>query len=169
MAAMKNIKYIFGFFLILAGLSILFDIDIFRIVIPILLIFFGIRVLSGRSWEPSSRHSVETQDDVLNEVAIFTGVSKIIKSQEFSGGKAAMIFSGGRIDLSRVRSRRKEIEIELVAIFGGIRLIVPADWKVKSEGAAIVGGYDNRTSGEAGKTVLRVTGAAIFGGVEIVN
>jgi hypothetical protein len=59
--------------------------------------------------------------------------------------------------------------MEVTAIFGGGKLIVPKEWKVRSEGTAIFGGYDIRTGLEAEGPVLILKGAAIFGGIEVVN
>jgi predicted membrane protein len=80
-----------------------------------------------------------------------------------------MIFGGGEIDLSKARTTEKEIDLEITAIFGGAKLIIPQNWKVNSKGTAIIGGYDNKTNPGAGDVALNIKGTAIFGGIEIAN
>ena len=52
---------------------------------------------------------------------------------------------------------------------GGVKIKVPKNWQVVSEGAGIIGGFENHAAGTSGSTRLTVTGAAIFGGVEIIS
>ena len=40
-----------------------------------------------------------------------------------------VIFGGGDLDLSQVKTSEASIDLELVAVFGGARLIVPKNWK----------------------------------------
>ena len=89
-------------------------------------------------------------------------------SSDFIGGKAVSIFSGTELDLSKVKMKGKTAELQLVAIYGGLKCIVPKDWRVESDGVGILGGFTNNTSGGESHKLI-ITGAAIFGGVEIVN
>ena len=59
-------------------------------------------------------------------------------------------------------------------IFGGIEITVPRTWKVVMKNAAVFGGCDDKTvppRPEPGfePVTLVITGAAVFGGVEIRN
>jgi len=56
-----------------------------------------------------------------------------------------------------------------VAVFGGGRLIVPKNWKVNSQGTAVVGNYSNRVSGGTGAVTLNVNGSAVMASIEIVS
>lgn len=165
-------RIIFGVVIILIGISALTGFSLFQFAFALLLIFIGVKVLTSRSrkwnvkWDDIK--SIDNED-VVNEVAIFSPINKVVKSDNFKGGKIVMVFAGGEIDLSHVKTSAKDVDMELVAIFGGGKLIVPKDWRVNSHGVAIFGGYNNKTEkGESGST-LNLKGAAVFGGIEIVN
>jgi predicted membrane protein len=71
--------------------------------------------------------------------------------------------------MTKVELAPGNVEIEIVAIFGGSTLVVPNDWNIKLEVFNIFGGYsDKRIRGQVdfNKTVI-VKGVAIFGGGEI--
>jgi hypothetical protein len=163
-------RIFFGFFFLAIGISAMTGIDIFRFVIPLFFIFIGIRILTGRGRFRSRINTSELRDDSINEVAVFSGSEKRVISTDFSGGKAVCIFSSMEIDLTGVKTKSKNLELELVSVFGGLKLIVPQSWRVTTEGADIMGGFANRTAGGADTAPkLHVKGAAVFGGVDIVN
>lgn len=158
---------IFGIFLILIGLSALFEISLFKFAFAFILIALGIKILSGRGGNWGSR-SV-SGEDYINEVAIFSPLFLNLRSTNFSGGKVVLIFGGGEIDLREVKTTYKDIKMEIVAIFGGCKLTVPKNWKVVSEGVGIVGGYNNKVLSEMSEVTLNLRGVAIFGGVDVEN
>jgi predicted membrane protein len=119
----------------------------------------------GRRWDIQT----SSNEDSINEVAIFSPINKIITSDNFKGGKIVMVFGGGRVDISQVKSTEKMIPLEIVAIFGGGKIIIPKGWKVNSQGTAIFGGYNSKIESGEGENILNINGAAIFGGVEITN
>lgn len=163
-------RLIVGLVLISIGISSFTDFDIFRYLIPALFIFFGIRILVGKSWgSGKSRPSMLAQDDI-NEVAVFSASKKNVSTTGFTGGKAASIFSGMDLDMTRAKIKGKRADMELVAVLGAIKVIVPKDWQVETEGAGILGGFINHTGGgSVSSPKLYVKGAAILGAVEIVN
>jgi predicted membrane protein len=157
-----------GIFIVIIGLSALTGLSLLKFAVALLLIAIGVRIIVGHGnkmrFTPSSSNENE-----LNEVAIFSPVRKQVRSGDFRGGSMVLVFSGGEIDLSEAQTSAPEVMLEITAIFGGCKLIVPKSWRVYSEGTAILGGY--HVSGEAGSgtMTLRIRGAAIFGGVEIVQ
>jgi len=170
-------RIIAGTILILLGLSALLGISLMKFALAFILIAIGMRVLLGRNMGRGHHHwdwdfeanTTTTNEDFLNEVVIFSPLNKTVHSDNFRGGKAVMIFAGGKIDLSQVKTSEKNISLEIVAIFGGGKLIIPKNWKVNSQGTAIFGGYNNKVETGGSETVLNLKGAAIFGGIEIVN
>lgn len=112
------------------------------------------------------------QDSVKID-AIFSGADRRVDSQDFTGGEILALFGGVQLDLSRAAMTKEEIHIEVNAIFGGIEIRVPDSWLVIMRGSGIFGGFNNEThppprSGEK-QPALIVTGAAVFGGVNIKN
>ena len=165
-------KIIWGTILIIIGISAILGISLMRFLFAFILIAIGIKIIIGKKsncWNFKQNKST-TEENTLNEVNIFSSVNKLIKSDDFKGGKIVVIFSGGRIDLSQVKTSLRNIDLEIIAIFGGVELIVPKEWKINSQGNSIFGGYDIKVQGEnVGETTLNLKGHAIFGGIKVKN
>jgi hypothetical protein len=164
-----NARIIIGFVFILLGVSALTGMDLGRYIGPAFLIAIGIMILSRQGTKSRKISAGSMSQDSLNEVFVFSGSNKQVKSQNFSGGKITAVFSGAEFDLTEVKTGQKQIPLEVAAVFGGVKLIVPKDWKVISEAVGIVGGVDNRADSEKAAVELHVSGAAVFGGIEIAN
>jgi predicted membrane protein len=111
-----------------------------------------------------------TQDDIIDNVNIFSGSKKMILSKNFKGGEIVNIFGGSEIDLTQADITTPAI-LEVTAIFGGATLIIPSNWAIKSEAVTIFGGIDDKrkvfSSTEAPTKTLVLKGTIIFGGMEI--
>lgn len=85
--------------------------------------------------------------------------------------KVYALLGGAEIDLREARFAPGVTEIDCTAIMGGIEVIVPPGVRVESIGGAFMGGF--ATSGgesimlDPAQPVLRVSGLAIMGGVEV--
>ncbi len=162
-------KIIIGIILILMGISALTGISLLKFLFAIILILIGVKVLSGSKYNWKKERHTSTNENDLNDVVVFSALNKTIKSENFKGGKVVMVFGGGTIDLSEAKSIEKNINIEVVAIFAGGKIIIPKDWKINLRGASIFGGYSNKTENGAGDTTLNIEGISLFGGIEIIN
>ena len=77
---------------------------------------------------------------------------------------------GGELDLREANFADREVEINCVAIMGGVNIIVPPGVEVVVRGIGIMGGFDHRESGvpgEPGAPRVIVNGFAFWGGVGI--
>jgi predicted membrane protein len=115
--------------------------------------------------------STSSSEDYINVTSVFGGSMRRVFSKNFKGGQATAIFGGSDIDLSQA-DIDGTIVIDMVAIFGGCKLIVPSNWELKSDITAILGGVDDKRANPTAlapnkKIILR--GVCIFGGVEIKN
>ncbi len=113
-----------------------------------------------------------TQDDIIDNVNIFSGTKKVILSKNFKGGELVNIFGGSEIDLTQADiSAGSPAVLEITAIFGGATLIVPSNWAIKSEAVTIFGGIGDKRkiipSSESPTKTLVLKGTMIFGGMEI--
>lgn len=112
------------------------------------------------------------ENDLVDAVSVFGGADHNIYSKNFKGGEVVAVFGGCNLNLTQA-DFEGSIAIEVVAVFGGIKIIVPSSWIVKSEVTAIFGGMEDKrgpviVSDGAGK-IIKITGIALFGGVEIRN
>ncbi|MFF9405890.1 DUF1707 domain-containing protein [Streptomyces anandii] len=79
-------------------------------------------------------------------------------------------WGGGEIDLREADFADREVEINCVAIMGGVQVIVPPGVEVVVRGIGVMGGFDHRevgTPGEPGAPRVIVTGFAFWGGVGV--
>jgi hypothetical protein len=79
-------------------------------------------------------------------------------------------WGGGEIDLREANFADREVEINCVAIMGGMQVIVPPGVEVVVRGIGIMGGFDHREEGapgDPGAPRVIVTGFAFWGGVGV--
>ena len=111
-----------------------------------------------------------SKEDIVNVTSIFSGTNKNILSKNFKGGEIVNIFGGTELNLSQADINTEAI-IETTTVFGGIKLVIPSNWTVKSEAAVIFGGIDDKRPmpgpNEPTNKVLTLKGTVIFGGIDI--
>lgn len=111
---------------------------------------------------------VNDSNDVIDATAIFGGVKRHVLSKNFKGGDVTTFMGGAEINLTQADCNGKVV-IDCFNMFGGTKLIVPADWDVQSEVVTIFGGIEDKrqpTQANPNK-ILYLDGTCIFGGVEI--
>ncbi|MFG3657272.1 DUF1707 domain-containing protein [Streptomyces sp. NPDC047706] len=79
-------------------------------------------------------------------------------------------WGGGELDLRDALFAGREVEINCVAIMGGVSIVVPPGVEVVVRGIGIMGGFDSREDGvpgDPGAPRVIVSGFAFWGGVGI--
>lgn len=112
--------------------------------------------------------------DFINENAAFTSVKKNITSQSFKGGKVSAVFGGELLDFRRAKLAPGEHILEVSAVFGGVELFVPQDWKIIVNVSSVFGGFEdqrfpNLDAAASSDSVLIIKGSVVFGGGELKN
>ena len=77
---------------------------------------------------------------------------------------------GASLDFREALLPPGETEVTLIAIMGGAEILVPPGLRVDCQGVAIMGGFDHLDySGppDPNAPILKITGFAMMGGVEI--
>lgn len=165
---MNTGRLILGLLVILFGVSVFIDIPVFKFAFALMVIWLGIRVLTGKEGSfMGNDERGETAEDEINRVMIFSGINRKFVSNDFKGGDIVAIFGGGEIDLSDVKTKQETIELDIVAVLGGLKIIVPETWSVRSEGVGILGGFDSKVKSKEKGTKAVIKGVAILGGVEV--
>lgn len=161
--------------LFLGGMFLLSNLvswSIWSLIWPMFFIFIGITILFDDEKTVNSAIKGEENTDLLNDVLLFWGMDKKIISKDFKGGDIVAIFGGGTLDLSGVSIAKGGAELNIVAIFGGLKVILSKDaYQVDAKGSGVFGGWSNSYENGAKKTAktLKLDGVAIFGGVEVSN
>ncbi len=121
--------------------------------------------------EPTEYSDIN-KDDILDSVNVFGGSHQNVYSKNFKGGDVIAIFGGSDINLTQA-DFEGTIVLDVVAIFGGLKIVIPPSWEVKSEVTAIFGGMDDkRAMGpviDGPRKIIIIKGVALFGGVDIRN
>ena len=112
-------------------------------------------------------------DDYIRSSTTFGAIKKNIVSKDFKGGEVKAVFGGAELNFTQADIRDKAV-LEITAVFGGVKLVVPSNWEIQSELNTFCGGIeDNRpmdnSLGTEGKKLLLLKGNATFGGIEINN
>ena len=101
-------------------------------------------------------------------LAVFGGASRKGRWRVGSRLRAIAVFGGVEIDLTDAVFESPEVVIEVTAIFGGVEIKVPENVSLHGGGVGIFGGFDVReqTAADPYAPLVRVRGAAVFGGCE---
>lgn len=114
--------------------------------------------------------SGSTFSDRVNIDAILSGVNKRVMSKNFQGGKLTAAFGGIDLDLTQ-SDFTGIVTLQVDVIFGGMKLIVPPHWDVRTEVSNIAAGVEDkriyRQSEVDTDKVLLIKGTIFFGGLEI--
>lgn len=151
---------------------------------PILIIAFGLMMVAkslnlfnDKKKSRRNRHVIFdgdmdiTSEDFIESTTFFGGTSKNIVSKNFSGGEFITAFGGTEINLSQADMQKPAI-LQATTAFGGIELIIPSNWQVKSEITTIFGSVEDKRTiisdslVDENKTLI-LKGTCVFGGVEI--
>jgi predicted membrane protein len=142
---------------------------------PAIIIAIGISMLfpSNVTKKHLEFSEKEIDQDVVDNLALFSGVKSRNISKNFRGGSLVAIFGGIDMDLRDACLLNKGASIDVTAVFGGVNIIVPPEWKVVSKGIPFFGGWSNKTRGKnevnSEAPVLTINCFAAFGGVDIKN
>ncbi|MHC1706002.1 MAG: DUF5668 domain-containing protein [Bacteroidales bacterium] len=142
-----------------------------RIFWPVLIIALGLLIMFGSSKRCLSRRiqQISEGEDVIDDVAVFSGVERNITSRNFRGGKVVTVFGGAKLNMNNAILSQGQNEIEIVCLFGGTTLIAPPDWNIKVEVMHIFGGFQDKRPPmpvDHGKTLV-IKGVTIFGGGDV--
>jgi len=105
-------------------------------------------------------------------LAIFGNIERRGPFALIPRSKAVAVFGNVEIDLRDAVINEGVTELEVRAVFGNVEIIVPPTLAVEAHGVGIFGNFETfervpRDPG--GSPVLRITGKAVFGNVEVLT
>ena len=87
--------------------------------------------------------------------------------------RVVAVMGGVVLDFREARLDPGVTEVDILAVLGGVLLIVPPEVRVEASGSGFLGGFEHTASGHAPPAgdgpLLRVTGTAVLGGVQILE
>ena len=166
---------------ILAGLGFVFILPrIFptinydgSVVLAIFLIAIGSYIILNQKKKSEEVNVLgQITKDVIDDVAIFGGGTKIVSSDNFRGGNVTAVFGGSEIILKGSKLAEGTNSIDILAVFGGTTIVVPSDWNVIMNVTSIFGGFSNKSIKDPSRNIdtsrtLIIKGLVVFGGGEL--
>jgi predicted membrane protein len=92
-----------------------------------------------------------------------------IDPEKLNGSRIISFMGGSQIELTNTGEHEGPVVVEVLAMWGGIEIRVPAGWEVIAEAVPVMGGIDIRTAGAPGGRQLVVRGLVLMAGMEIKN
>lgn len=170
--------FFWGLILIFIGLAIIFrivfDVNLFRIVIAVVIILIGIRILLGKSWIPE--RSKKDKDTFFSE--------RTYKEMPADRTEYNVIFGKSVYDFTGMDVKLQEtVSIKINVIFGAAIIRINPDMPVKIKSEAVFGGSrmpDGNTVAFGNITYntdsfkredphFYIESDVVFGGIEIIN
>lgn len=188
--AARNGQIVAGIVITLIGTAFLlqreFQLQISHLILPALIIGLGLWLLvsnrrpghrnasmyAGEPGVAGQAGDLKNGGDVafFRTTALFSEQRKIVATQPLRGGDIVNIFGGTDVNLLQA-TLEGPIVIEIFQLFGGTKIVVPANWDLHSEVISVFGEVDDRRfNPEIPKDkgqVVYLKGTSIFGGVTI--
>jgi hypothetical protein len=124
-------------------------------------------VPSGRSYSVARLENVR---ETAHSVAILGGSRRIGRWTPARVNNAFALCGGVELDFREAVMPPGITEVKVLAMWGGVDVIVPPGMNVECDGMGIMGGFDHTpeaASPDPGAPTLRVTGVALMGGVHV--
>jgi predicted membrane protein len=183
----KNFQGIGWLIMMLIGSFFLIDhipgleFDLHNLGFPLAVIIVGVFILTRSVFGSTSREAKKARwgdgvitsddggEDYFDLTTVFGGNKRKVFSKNFKGGETTCVFGGADIDLSQA-DINGTVVIDIVQLFGGVKLVIPSNWELKSDVTAILGGVDDKRNAPqaySSNKKLILTGFVMFGGVDI--
>lgn len=138
---------------------------------PLVFIALGVLLITRRGTFGSEK-PLDLSNDYIDDVSIFGGGEVQIKTNSFRGGRTTSVFGGSTFNLQQSKLAPGVNVIDVFAMFGGNKFLVPSDWKVKIEVTSILGGFSDKRFMSPREEMdddklLVIKGVVLLGGGEI--
>jgi predicted membrane protein len=115
------------------------------------------------------RQQGSIEGEYFQEAAFFGGSEKSIISKNLKGGRVQCMFGGVELNMTNAEFDGQQAMLDIYVAFGGIEIIVPPTWIVKSDITPILGGFSDKRYIKPSENapILFIKGTVIFGGCEV--
>lgn len=161
-----------GVLLLLSAQNVLDASIIWKILVPVIIIFIGLKMVFGGFFRRKKIKVIsELEKDgkgAKNGTAVFSGLDMKPDGETFYGGAMTAVFGGVECDL-RGAIIERDCVIDAVAVFGGVDIYLPENVNVKVNSVSIFGGTDHKQhiNKDENSVTVYINSTSIFGGVEI--
>jgi predicted membrane protein len=180
----STIGFIIGVILFISC-NVNLDFNLWRLVVPAILIFIGLRILfqgmfrrKPRFYDQSANYS-GSDDPGYTGGQSYSGAAKgeysavfasntVHVTDVFTGTNLNAIFGGVVLDLREAKILG-DVEVNASAVFGGIDIYLPAGVNIKINNVPIFGGVSNKNNQptQPGAPTIYLNSTCMFGGIDI--
>lgn len=139
---------------------------------PTLIILLGFGLIFGRTRKFRDKiiNVSTSKEDEIDLVSVFGGGERTITTHNFMGGRITAVFGGAEVNMLNAKLADGVNVLDVTCLFGGVEIIVPADWNIRMEMMHILGGTSDKNAridiSDTSKTLV-IKGLVMFGGTEI--
>ena len=161
-----------GTFLLLCCQDILSFSILWKLLFPVIIILFGIKLIFGNVLDRGCAAAIKRiradHVELRSGTAVFSGEKLDFSAEVFQGAELNAVFGALTCDLTNALISQ-DCVIEASAIFGGIDILVPSGINVKTTSNSLFGGvsFKGGRSFDPSLPTLYIKGNCLFGGVEI--
>ena len=136
---------------------------------PLVLVFIGWS-LFYRSWKGAPA-ATSVSGPRIDASAFLAGSQRKVVTDAFTAIDINSVIAATTLDLRTARIKDGRGEIDVYAMWGGIDLLVPREWKVVSEVTPILGVFQDSTEvpTDPNAPTLYVHGSVVMGGIDLRN
>lgn len=140
---------------------------LWKLIIPIILVFMGINVLRNDVFSKSAK-KIENVNKKAVYNASFSTKNNVVK-EDVEALSVEAIFGENTIDLRNIEIK-EDIYIKALAMFGEVKIITPKDQSVKLNANKFFGSVQNNNKNivDENKKIININASAIFGEVDII-
>ena len=137
---------------------------------PLILVFIG-GTLVWRAWKGGAGSGRPTGGPRIDASAFLAGSQRKVVTDRFSSIEINAVIAATTLDLRTAKLADGSGEVDVYAMWGGIDLLVPKEWKVVSEVTPILGVFQDSTTvpEDPGAPTLLVRGSVVMGGIDVRN
>ena len=160
-----------GVILLLGTRDILpFDL-LWKIFLPVVVIFIGLRMIFKPLFRKPKKKQIKLDRGAPGTkefCATFSGQNVSYDGMVFEGAELTAVFGGIKCDL-RGAIFEHDVAIEVNAIFGGVDLLLPENVNVQVDSTSVFGGTSDKTGNTHadGAVTVFVDSTCVFGGLDI--
>ncbi len=153
------------------------EIEVWDLFFPGVLLLFGGQMVFRSLSAPRAKVAglADEPDAYVRSFAVMAGNEVRSSSSAFRGGDLGAFMGGVVLDLRGAKLEGDRATIDAVAMWAGIEIKVPDDWRVVSEVMPLMAAFEDKTkpaterSESAPTKTLVVRGVVVMGGIEVKN
>lgn len=152
---------IIGIFLLLIARDILPKNASAKLIFPVILVLIGLNLIFKNIWKPKHIFNSASGKSLT---AVFGGQEVKLSEDVFEGSNITAIFGGIELDCKKALIK-ENIEINALAVFGGIDLFMPDNVNIVVNSLPIFGGVDNNIRRETNheEPTITINATCVFG------